>query len=52
MYEGAMEIICEYGDYYFSKEGTSYLRIYGGSRASSLMSRYATDYVVHKEVVR
>ena len=34
-----------------SKEGT-YLRMYGASRAPSLLSKYATDYVVDKEVVR
>ena len=49
--QGAMEVICVYGDYYFSKEGT-YLRMYGGSRAPSLLLRYTTSYVVHKEVVR
>ena len=26
--------------------------MYGGSRAPSILSRYATDYVIHKEVVR
>ena len=26
--------------------------MYGGSRAPSLLPRYANDYVVHKEVVR
>ena len=51
MSEGSMEIICEYGDYYLSKEGT-YLRMYGGSRDPSLLPRYAIDYVVHKEAVR
>ena len=51
MSESAMEVICEYGDSYFSQEGT-YLRMYGGSRAPSLMPRYTTDYVVHKEAVR
>ena len=51
MSEGVMEVICAYGDHYFSKEGT-YLKMYGGSRAPSLLSKYATDYVVHKEVVR
>ena len=51
MSEGAMEMVCEYGDYYFSKEGT-YLRMYGGSRAPSLFPRYAMDYVVHKGAVR
>ena len=48
MSEADMEVICEYGDYYFSKEGT-YLRMYAGSRAPSLLPKYATDYVVHKE---
>ena len=46
-----METVCEYEDYYFSKEGL-YLRMYGGSQAPSLLPRYATDYVIHKEVVR
>ena len=26
--------------------------MYGGSRAPSLLPRYATDYVLHKEAVR
>ena len=26
--------------------------MYGGSRAPSLLPTYATDYVIHKEVVR
>ena len=46
-----MDVICEYGDYYFSQEGT-YLRMYGGSKVPSLFPRHAMDYVVHKEVVR
>ena len=50
MFECAMEIICEYGGYYFSKERT-YLRMYGGSRALSLIPRYATYYIIHKEAV-
>ena len=49
--ESSMEVIFEYGDYYFSKEGT-YLRMYGRSRAPSLFPRYTMNYVVHKEVVR
>ena len=49
--ENAMEAICKYVDYCFSQEGT-YLRMYGGSRASSLLPKFATDYVVHKEPVR
>ena len=51
MSEGALEFICEYRDYFFSKEGT-YLRMYGGTRSPSLLPRYATDYIVHKEAVR
>ena len=51
MYEGAMEFICEYGDYFFFEEGT-YISIYGGTRSPSLRPRYATDYIVHKEAVR
>ena len=50
-FETAMEIICEYRDYYFSKE-EFYLRMYGGNIASSLLPRYAKDYIVHKEEVR
>ena len=41
----------EYGDYFFSEEGT-YLRMYGGTKAPSLLPKYATDYIVHKEVLR
>ena len=44
-------IQCEYVDYYFSQEST-YLNMYGGSIAPSLIPRYATDCVVHKEAVR
>ena len=51
MSEASMEVICEYGNYYFSKEGT-YLRMYEESQAPSLFPRYATDYVVHNEEVR
>ena len=29
-----------------------YIRMYGGSRAPSLLPKYATDYVLHKEAVR
>ena len=44
-------MVSEYGDYFFSKEGL-YLRMYGGSKAPSLLPKYATYYVIHKEVVR
>ena len=46
-----MEVISKYGDYYFSQEDT-YIRTYGCSKAPSLLPRYATYFVVHKEVVR
>ena len=51
MSEKTLEFIQENGNYYFSEEGL-HIRMYGGSRAPSLLPRYATDYVVHKEVVR
>ena len=51
MSEFALKIICENGDYFFSEEGT-YIRMYEGTRAQSLLPRYATDYIVHKEAVR
>ena len=41
----------EYRDYFFLEEGT-YLRMYGGTKAPSLLPKYAIDYVVHKEPVR
>ena len=46
-----LETVSDNGDYYFLEE-VLYLRMYGGSRAPSLLPKYATDYVVHKEVVR
>ena len=49
--KGALESIKEFGDYFFSEEGT-YLRMYGGTKAPSLLPKYATDYIVHKEAVR
>ena len=41
----------EYGSYYLTKDGL-YVRMYGGSRAPSLLLRYATNYILHKEAVR
>ena len=41
----------EYRNYYLREDGL-YVRMYGGSRAPSLLPRYATDYVLHKEAVR
>ena len=51
MLEGAVESIKEYGDFFFTEEGT-YLRKYGGTKAPSLLPKYATNYIVHKEEVR
>ena len=51
MSEGALEVVSEYGDYFFFEEG-AYLRMYGGNKALSLLPKYATNYVVHKETVR
>ena len=51
LFDDAMDAICEYGDYFFSQEGT-YLRMYGGSKAPSLLPKCVTDYVVHKEAAR
>ena len=45
-----LETVRENRHYYLSKEGL-YLRMFGGSKAPSLLLKYATDYVVHKEVV-
>ena len=39
------------GNYYLIEEGL-YLRIYSGSRAPSLLPKYATNYVIHKEDAR
>ena len=51
MSEEAFKVIEEYGSYYLTEEGM-YIRMYGGSRAPSLLPKYATDYVLHKEAVR
>ena len=51
MSEEAFKVIEEYGDYYLTEEGL-YIIMYGGSRASSLLPKYAIDYVLHKEVAR
>ena len=44
-------MIEEYVDYYLTEDGL-YFRMFGYSREPSLMPKYATDYVVHKEAVR
>ena len=51
MFEEAFKVIEEHGSYYLTEEGM-YIRMYGCSRAPSLLPKYATDYVVHKEAVR
>ena len=51
MSEGALEVISEYGDYFFFEEGT-YMKMYGDTRAPSLLPKYVTDYNVHKEAAR
>ena len=49
--EENLKIMKDNEHYYLTWEGL-YLRMYGGSRAPSLLPRYATDYVIHKEAVR
>ena len=34
------------------KEYEDYIRMYGGSKSPSLLPKYATNYVLHKEAVR
>ena len=51
MSKEAFKVIEEHGSYYLTEEGM-YIRMYGCSRAPSLLPQYATDYVVHKEAVR
>ena len=51
MSEEPLQVIEEYVDYYLTKDGL-YIRMYGYSGAPSLLPKYATDYVVHKEAVR
>ena len=46
-----MESIKEFGDYFFTKEGT-YLRMYGGTRTPSLLPKYAIYYIVLQEAFR
>ena len=51
MSDEAFKVIQEFGDYYLMEDGLD-VRMYGGSRAPSLLLKYAIDYVLHKEVVR
>ena len=50
MSKEVFKVIEEYGDYYLTEEGM-YIRMYGGSRAPSLLPKYATNYVLHKDAV-
>ena len=51
MLKEALQVIEEYADYYLTEDGL-YFRMFGGSKAPSLLPKYATDYVIHKEAVR
>ena len=51
MSEEALKVVQNNKNYYLTEDGL-YLRMYGGSRAPSLLPRYVTDYVIHKEAVR
>ena len=51
MFEEALNIVQDNGHYYSTEEGI-YLSMFGGTRAPSRLPRYATNYVVHKELVR
>ena len=51
MSEGALQVIEEYADYYLT-EDRLFFKMCGGSRAPSLLPKYATDYIIHKEAVK
>ena len=51
MSDEALEVVQNNENYYLTEEGL-YFRMYGGSRAPSLLPKYAIDYVIHKEAVR
>ena len=51
MSEEMLQVMEEYVDYYLTEDGL-YFRIFGGSKAPSLLAKYATDYIIHKEAVR
>ena len=51
MSKEAFKVIEGFEYYYLTEEGL-YIRMYGGSKAPSLLPKYATDYVLHKEAVR
>ena len=51
MSEEALQVIEEYADYFVIEDGI-YFKMFGGSIAPSLLPKYATDYIIHKEAVR
>ena len=51
MSEEALKVVQDNGHCYLTKKGL-YLRMFGRTRAPSLLPKYTTDYVIHKEVVR
>ena len=44
-------MIEEYADYYLAEDGL-YFKMFGSSIAPSLLPKYVTDYIVHKEAIR
>ena len=46
-----LNFVQDNGHYSLTEEGL-YLRMFGGSTTPSLLPKYATDYVIHKKVVR
>ena len=51
MSEEALKFIQELRSYYLTEDGL-YVRMYGGSRAPSILPKYAIDYVLQKEAVK
>ena len=51
MSEEALKVVQDNGHYYLIEEGL-YLRMFGETRDPSLLPKYTTYYVIHKEVVR
>ena len=51
MSKEAFKFIQDFGDFYLM-EDRLYVRMYGGSRAPSLLPKYSTNYVLHKEAIR
>ena len=51
MSKKTLEVVEENDNYYLSEE-ILYIRMYGGSRAPSLLPKYDIYYIVHKEAVR